>query len=184
MEPPPNQQVPPLPPGPTTVGYHPVLDHIRTLSIMHYVVGGLDCLGALFGLVYVAMGLVFLKMPELTQMAEAPAGRAPSPDMDIPSQIMGGVFTIIGLGITVIALTLGILTIISGRKLARLEGRQFSLVMAAVQCLQIPFGTTLGVFTLIVLSKREAVWFYDHPEQVARPPRNAPSSSSISEELT
>lgn len=179
MEPPPNQQAPPLPPGPTAVGYHPVLDHIRTLSIMHYVVGGLDCLGALFGLLYVAMGLVFLKMPELTKMAEAPAGRAPSPDMDLPSQVMGSVFTVIGLGITVIALTLGILTIISGRKLARLVGRQFSLVMAVVQCLQIPFGTTLGVFTLIVLSKREAVWFYDHPEQANLSPPNSPSSSSM-----
>ena len=43
------------------------------------------------------------------------------------------------------------LNVISGFCLRARKGRTFSFVVAGVNCLHIPFGTTLGVFTIIVL---------------------------------
>jgi hypothetical protein len=36
----------------------------------------------------------------------------------------------------------------------------FSFVMAAVMCMFVPFGTILGVFTIIVLSKESVLRLY------------------------
>jgi hypothetical protein len=41
--------------------------------------------------------------------------------------------------------------IISGIFLRQRKHRMFSIVVAGVNCLQIPFGTALGVFTMMVL---------------------------------
>src|SRR5438128_6559299 len=46
--------------------------------------------------------------------------------------------------------------LIAGRSLSRREGYSFALVIACIECLFIPFGTILGVFTIVVLS-RESV---------------------------
>jgi len=46
--------------------------------------------------------------------------------------------------------------LITGRSLSRRKCYSFALVMACVECLFIPFGTILGVFTIIVLL-RESV---------------------------
>ena len=48
---------------------------------------------------------------------------------------------------------LAICLILSGRYMNRRKHLTFSIVIAAICCLQIPFGTILGVFTLIVLSR-------------------------------
>jgi hypothetical protein len=46
--------------------------------------------------------------------------------------------------------------LMAGRCLSRRKGYSFALVMACVECLFVPFGTILGVFTIVVLS-RESV---------------------------
>jgi hypothetical protein len=47
--------------------------------------------------------------------------------------------------------TSGVLNVISGLCLRARKGRTFSLVVAGINCLYIPLGTLLGVFTIIVL---------------------------------
>src|SRR5262249_50607541 len=49
-----------------------------------------------------------------------------------------------------------VLNVLSGVFLRQRRHRMFSLVIAGLNCFQIPFGTALGVFTIIVLS-RESV---------------------------
>ena len=44
-----------------------------------------------------------------------------------------------------------ILNVISGVCLRARKGRTFSLVVAGINCLHIPLGTVLGVFTIVVL---------------------------------
>ncbi|CAN5449303.1 hypothetical protein BH09VER1_BH09VER1_35770 [soil metagenome] len=51
---------------------------------------------------------------------------------------------------------LGALTFYAGHCLARRQHRTFIQVMAALNCLWIPYGTLLGVFTFIVLNTPEA----------------------------
>ena len=45
----------------------------------------------------------------------------------------------------------GILNVISGLCLRARKGRTFSLVVTSINCLHIPLGTVLGVFTIVVL---------------------------------
>ena len=45
----------------------------------------------------------------------------------------------------------GITNLLSGLFIGRKKYRTFSLVVAFINCIHIPFGTVLGVFTIIVL---------------------------------
>ena len=47
----------------------------------------------------------------------------------------------------------GVLNLLSGMFLRNRQNRLFSLIVAGMNCLQFPFGTVLGVFTLIVLMR-------------------------------
>ena len=49
----------------------------------------------------------------------------------------------------------GALNIISGSLIARRTGSTFSQVVAAINCLSIPFGLALGIFTFVVLNNDE-----------------------------
>ncbi len=55
---------------------------------------------------------------------------------------------------------LGILSIISGRRILQRRSRVFSIVVAAVNCISFPFGTALGVCTIVVLSKERVKALY------------------------
>lgn len=65
---------------------------------------------------------------------------------------------LIGLGSAFIILgwTFAAFVVATGRFLARRKHYTFCLVMAGVECLFMPFGTVLGVFTIVVLT-RESV---------------------------
>ena len=61
---------------------------------------------------------------------------------------MAGVFC----GVVLLVWTLGALTAYAGRCIQKRCRKLFVYVMAALNCLFIPYGTLLGVFTFIVLS--------------------------------
>jgi len=123
-----------------------IKENIRLLSIFHYVVGGLIAVFSLFPLIYVAMGaiFVFVDFPPEEGMSDP-----------FPAKIFGGIFGGIGLIGFILALTLSIFTIRAGKKLARYEDRTFCTVMAAILCAFMPFGTVLGIFTILTLTKPE-----------------------------
>ena len=49
---------------------------------------------------------------------------------------------------------------IAGRSLALRKRYSFALVIACIECLFVPFGTILGVFTIIVLSRESVKAFF------------------------
>ncbi|MBX7173029.1 MAG: hypothetical protein K1X72_18815 [Pyrinomonadaceae bacterium] len=118
------------------------LEHLKILSICHYILAGLSIFPMLYGIIYMVMGIFFGVM-----IANAPNQPKDGP----PPALFGGIFVVIGLVITLIALTIGILLYKSGRNLSKQTGYTFCLVMACVSCLFMPLGTILGIFTLIVL---------------------------------
>ena len=63
--------------------------------------------------------------------------------------------------------TVGALNLWSGWSIRRRQGRIFSFVVAAVDCLFFPFGTVLGVFSLVVLSRSTVARMYDRASLVA-----------------
>lgn len=122
-------------------------EHLRLLAIFHYVVGGLACFFALIPLIYTLIGSIFVVASRSGAMK---SGQQP------PPEILGWIFIFFGIVFCLFGLVVGLAIVWSGRSIATRRHYWFSFVMACMECLFLPFGTILGVFTLIVLS-RESV---------------------------
>jgi hypothetical protein len=75
------------------------------------------------------------------------------PNQPPPPAFVGYMFAAMGGCIVLLGWTLGGLTILSGRYIAKRRRRTFSMIIAGINCISIPFGTLLGVFTILVLSR-------------------------------
>lgn len=132
----PNSSMPP---------YDRDVDQLKLLAIFHYVVGGLTIAFSSLFIIHVVMAATMYLHPEALPF---PKGAQPQPPREVWLMLgaIAGCFVLFGW-------MLGILTIISGRLIAKRKYRTFSLITAAVLCVMFPFGTVLGVCTLIVLSR-------------------------------
>ena len=126
------------------------LSHLKTLAICHYVWGALTILFSSIFIVHIMMGVVLLNNPR--------AFNPPGPAMTVPVMqqpqlppTFGWIFVGAGSCAILLGWTIGTLTIVSGRCIARRRSRVFSMVMAGVNCLSMPIGTVLGIFTFVVL---------------------------------
>jgi hypothetical protein len=117
-------------------------EHLRLLSIFHYVVAGLGALLSLIPVMHILMGVGML------------TGGFDGPATPMEGRIFGWFFIAMGSAFFLGGLTFSVCLAIAGRSLARREHYTFCLVMAAVACALFPFGTILGVFTILVLQKQ------------------------------
>ena len=122
-------------------------EHLRLLAIFHYVAAGLAALFSLFPLLYTTIGAIFIF---------AARHGTPKPGEALPPEFLGWIFAIVGLLLFLLGIAMAICILLAGRCLSRNKHYTFALVMACIECLFIPFGTILGVFTIVVLS-RESV---------------------------
>lgn len=114
-------------------------EHLKLLSIFHYIVGAITALFSFFPLIYVAIGIAML--------VGAFNGK------DAPPKIVGWIFVIFPGFIILCGWTFTVCIFIAGYKLAHYRSRMYCLVIACIECTFMPFGTVLGVFTIIVLMK-------------------------------
>jgi hypothetical protein len=122
-------------------------EHLQLLAIFHYVVAGLAALFSFFPLLYTTIGAIFI--------FAARHGTA-KPGEDLPPEFLGWIFAVLGSLLFLMGIAMAICILIAGQSLALRKRYSFILVMACIECLFIPFGTILGVFTIVVLS-RESV---------------------------
>jgi hypothetical protein len=120
--------------------------HLRLLSIFQYIVAALLGIFSSFFLLYVGIGIVVVTGAFPPDEAE----RVAHPPMD---PVFGWIFIVVGAFAILTGWTLAIAIAVAGRKLAVRRGYTYCLVVAAVECLFIPFGTVLGVFTIVVLTR-------------------------------
>src|SRR5438876_6722313 len=122
-------------------------EHLRLLSIFHYVVAGVAAFCSFFPLLYTIMGFVFVGLSHhpSTNPAQQP-----------PPAALGWAFVVLGIFLFLLGAMFAIVVAFAGRSLSRLNHYWFAFVVACVECIFVPFGTILGVFTIIVLS-RESV---------------------------
>jgi hypothetical protein len=121
-------------------------EHLKLLAIGYWVAGGMAAFFSLFGLFYVCMGAIFA-----ASFAKIPAVSVP-PNQPPPA-FVPWIFVGTGLAIFLAAATFAALRFWTAVCLKRRTSRTFCLVVAARSCLEFPYGTTLGVFTFIVLGK-------------------------------
>ncbi|MEX0704534.1 MAG: hypothetical protein WD069_20705 [Planctomycetales bacterium] len=131
------------------------LEHLNLLSIFHYVVGGLTALFGCFPIFHLGFGIAIL------------SGAFPDRNGEAPPPEMGWMFVIVGGGLILSAWSIAVLTVLAGRRLAQHRWYMFCMVVAGIECLFMPWGTVLGVFTIIVLSRPSVKELFD---------RNAPGS--------
>jgi hypothetical protein len=142
------------------------LEHLRLLSIFHYVVATLMAVCACIPLVHLAIGLMFLFAPPETFRGD----RGQSMDEQF-RLIFGLAFTIIPGLIILAGWATAICVFVAGRSLAGLRRYTFCMIIAAVECVFMPFGTVLGVFALIVLSRPSVKALFDSSRP--RPPKDS-----------
>ena len=149
--------------------------HLRLISVFHYVLAGLHFLGIGFIVIHFMIMKFAMEMAEkapppppaptvavvgetLAPVASAPA-ISTSPQ-EIPDEIwwiMGAVYLVIGL----LLVAQSVANVLSGIWISKRKNRTFSYVIAGLNCMFFPFGTALGVFTFIVLSRLSIASAYE-----------------------
>lgn len=118
--------------------------HLSTLSILHYVYGAFVCLMGFVALIFIFLG-TFLSSDFIAENSQG----------EPPPVWLGGFFQVFGWVLFVIIEAWGILTLLSGSWISKRKNRTGSQVVAAFNCLNIPFGIALGIFTFVVLNDEE-----------------------------
>jgi hypothetical protein len=124
---------------------------LRLLSVFHYVVAGLMALVALFPALYLVLGLLM-----------ATGRLAPGDD---GGEVVGWLMASCGSFLVIVGLGCAMLVVLAGRSLAEQRRHTYCLVVAAILCLFAPFGTLLGVFTIIVLVRPSVRARFSSPSQ-------------------
>jgi hypothetical protein len=128
--------------------------HLELLAVSHYVVAGLLALFACIPLIHVGLGILFVFFPEVLQKGQT----SPEP---VPPQFFGWLFIVLGGVFILLGWTVAAALAYAGRCLHRRRHRIYCLVVAGIACLFMPFGTVLGVFTLILLLKPSVIALFE-----------------------
>jgi len=138
-------------------------EHLRLLSIFYYVFAGFTALTGLLFLFHIFMGLAIvggtLGPPAGVQLSpdnfpSAPSNLlSPEGQSNAPPSSFGWLFVGVGAFALLSSELFAFLAFLAGRNLAARKGKTLIQVVAALACLHVPFGTVLGVFTFIVLSR-------------------------------
>jgi hypothetical protein len=118
-------------------------EHLRLLSIFHYVLGGMLAVFSCIPIIHVVLGVLMLTSPSFFGGGH---GHQPPAGIGVMFVVFGGGFVLFGWSVAGMMLY-------AGRCLSRRARHLYCLVVAAVSCLFVPIGTALGVFTIIVLNR-------------------------------
>jgi hypothetical protein len=118
-------------------------EHLRLLRLGYLISGVVTAPWALFPLIHVTIGIVMLLV------GFTAAGKHADPG----ARIVGLIFVIIGTSLSAAFASLAILKLLAARRLRERRSKTFCLVVAAITCLGLPYGTALGVFTILVLRR-------------------------------
>lgn len=121
-------------------------DHLRTLAVCHYVLGGLCFVVGCFPMIHLAIGIAIVTGVFPMQPAGNGANGPP-----FPAELFGWLF--IGVASAMIAFywALGLALVQAGTCLRQRKWHTFCLITAGFACLFQPLGLALGIFTFIVL---------------------------------
>ena len=119
-------------------------EQLRLLAMFHHVVAGLGVLLSLLPVFHLAMGIMLLT-------GQLDTGR---PTDGFNPAIIGWLFIAFPVVWIIAGLTGAVCMFLAGRHLRRRERYMFCQVIAGVMCVFVPFGTVLGVFTLLVLQRQ------------------------------
>jgi len=118
-------------------------EHLKLLSIFHFILAALG----LFGIGFLALHFAFMRT--IFMNPETWKNEKGGPPPEIFFNLMMCVYAFI----LVVILTGGVVNLLSGLFIRKRRHRMFSIIIGGLNCLQVPFGTLLGVFTILILSR-------------------------------
>jgi hypothetical protein len=129
--------------------------YLQLITIFHYVVAGLTALFGCVPIFHLVIGLSMLFGGFFNEVAVQGTEEA------ILMTMFGLMFTFLPLLLIVSFWGLAVATAVSGYFIQTRQRRLFSIGVAAINCVLFPFGTVLGVFTIIVLVRPSVVALYE-----------------------
>lgn len=123
--------------------------NLDLLSLFHFIVGGFTLLFACLPLIHVGVGVALL----LDAFNSSPP----------PPALFGWLFVVMGSLAVLGGWALAGAMIAAGRMLKQRKARTACLVIGALECLLMPFGTILGVLTICLLTQDSARVLFDAP---------------------
>jgi predicted RND superfamily exporter protein len=136
-------------------------EHLRLLRLGYLIAGYTSVAFALFPLIHITLGLLMLFgafPPKGAQADEFP-------------RAAGLLFVAMGSAISLMFAISATLKLMTAKRLRERRAKTFCLVTAGISCLGIPYGTALGVTTLLVLGRPSISALFDHPlDRIVNPP--------------
>ena len=139
------------------------LDHLKLLSIFHYIVAALFALCACFPLIHFFMGLAMVF--DWGDMGDAPG-------------FVGWLLMAFATVFILCGWALAVCLALAGKYLSERTHYTYCFVMACIACVFAPFGTVLGVFTLLVLVRDSVKRLFGVPVAQVPVPA-APETASL-----
>ena len=118
------------------------------LAIFHYVAAAITALFFCFPLIHVAFGIAMV-----SGALDGPGGPGGPPGSPAPPAVVGWIFIVLPGLMILFGWTLAVLMAVAGRRLQLRTSYTYCLVVGGVECLLMPYGTILGVFTIVVLMR-------------------------------
>jgi hypothetical protein len=113
--------------------------NLDLLGALHIIMGILTALFACIPIIHLVIGIVMLTS-DINGGEQAP-------------RAIAFAFIVLASLIILVGWVLAFLIIMAGINLKKRKSYQFCTIMAFVECLIMPLGTVLGIFTIITLSK-------------------------------
>lgn len=119
---------------------------LNLLVTFHYIVAALIALFSSIFIIHLVIGIIFIKSPE------SMVGK----NGQMPPPFFGWIFALVGGFLILTGWIFAICMVIAGRFLRKRKGYLFCMVIAAISCMFMPFGTVLGIFTILILQRPSA----------------------------
>ena len=129
-------------------------EHLNLLSWGYMISAAIAVMFSLFGLVYVVFGIIML-----TVSAHAPAVAEKA--NQAPPAFVGWFLGGIGLAMFLLMIAVAITKYWAGRCIKKRKSRTYCMVIAGLGCMEIPYGTALGILTFIVLGRQSVMKLFD-----------------------
>jgi len=129
-------------------------EQLRMLATGHLAASVVLALFACFPIIHLAVGLTMVFSPE---SMKGRSGHGPPPLFGWFFVVFAGMFILAGW-------TLAGLVFAAGRAIRKRRRYTFCIIVACLSCMAMPFGTLLGIFDLVVLSRSSVKALFDAPK--------------------
>lgn len=119
--------------------------NLELITIFHYVVSAVIFLKGMTAFMFMGIGAIAM----VTVMQQ----EGPDPPAAAAMGLIGIIFFVIPIFFSAVTATIGTAVLIAGRRIAKRTHLTYCQIIAGLECLCFPYGTVLGVFTLIALTR-------------------------------